>query len=60
MRATALPAALGALEVLEGKVEGKGVHAPEGVIEPSRFLRRIAGEFEIWEGEERREKVGRV
>jgi saccharopine dehydrogenase-like NADP-dependent oxidoreductase len=58
VRATALPAALGALWVLRGEVGGKGVHAPEGVIEPSRFLREVAGELEIWEGEERRGRLG--
>lgn len=50
--ATALPAALGVLGVARGEIHGKGVFAPEGVIEPGAFLREVGKEVEILETEE--------
>ncbi|MEM0358723.1 MAG: saccharopine dehydrogenase NADP-binding domain-containing protein [Candidatus Hadarchaeales archaeon] len=51
--ATALPAALGALGIARGGIEGKGVFPPEGIIEPRSFLREVGKRIEIFETEER-------
>jgi len=57
VRATALPAALGVLEVMKKGLDVSGVYPPEGAIEPSKFLKELAKDFEIWEVEERRSIV---
>lgn len=50
---TALPTAIGALMIARGEVEGKGVFAPEGIIDPRALLKEIAREMEIVEIEEK-------
>ena len=41
-RLTAIPAAIGAQWLAEGRVERKGVFAPEGCIEPAAFLAELS------------------
>ncbi len=49
VKATALPAALGALMIAEGKIDDTGVHAPEGIVPAKEFLKRISEHIEITE-----------
>jgi saccharopine dehydrogenase (NAD+, L-lysine-forming) len=41
VKATALPAALGAVMIAEGKIDSAGVFAPEGAVPPKEFLKRL-------------------
>ncbi len=56
VKATALPAALGALMIAEGKIDKAGVYAPEGIVPAEEFLRRISEHIRIVEVE----RVSRV
>ncbi len=47
VKATALPAAIGATMIAEGKVSEPGVFAPEGIIPAEDFLRKLTEEMEI-------------
>ena len=49
VKATALPAALGAIMMAEGKIKKLGVHAPEGVVPSEEFLKRLSREMKIVE-----------
>jgi len=51
VKATALPAALGAIMIAEGKVDRPGVYAPEGVIPAKEFLSVLSKEIKIIEVE---------
>lgn len=48
--ATALPAVIGAQLLMEEDYEKSGVFAPEGILDPETFLRKIDGEIEIIQG----------
>ncbi len=48
--ATALPAVIGAQLLVEEDHEKSGVFAPEGILDPETFLRKIDGEIEIMKG----------
>jgi len=50
---TALPAALGALMIANGKVKERGVFAPEGAIDSRAFLKEISGDIEVLETTEK-------
>jgi len=54
---TALPAALGALMVARGEVKERGAFAPEGVIDPNKFLKQIVKDIEVLETEEKAGKL---
>ena len=60
VRATALPAALGVVKMLRENYENRGVYPPEGIIEPGKFLRDVAKDFEIQEVEEKRGKLSQI
>lgn len=47
--ATAFPAVIGASMIARGETKERGVLAPEGTIDPKKFLRRITKEIEIME-----------
>lgn len=51
VKATALPAALGAIMIADGKIDKTGVHAPEGVIPVKDFLSMLSREIEVREFE---------
>ncbi|WP_456468708.1 saccharopine dehydrogenase NADP-binding domain-containing protein [Archaeoglobus sp.] len=51
VKATALPAALGAVMLAEGKIEKSGVYAPEGIIPTVEFLKRLSEHIKIMEVE---------
>jgi len=46
---TAIPAAIITLMVLDNKIKRKGVHAPEGVVDPEIFFKEFQGSMTIWE-----------
>ncbi len=49
VKATALPAALGALMVAEGRIDEPGVYAPEGIIPAAKFLKKVSEHIKIIE-----------
>ncbi len=51
VKATALPAALGALMIAEGKIDRAGVYAPEGIVPAREFLKRMSDHIKIVEVE---------
>ncbi len=57
VRATALPAAVGAMMLAERKIDGKGVFAPEGIIEPEKFLKEVSNKLEVHEEKVVRRKL---
>ena len=54
---TALPAAIGIILMLEGKVKGPGVFPPEGAFDATEFLKKVSPKIAIRETETREGNV---
>ena len=50
-QATTIPAAIGAVMIMDGKVKQKGVLGPEAAFDPAHFLAALKGEGEFYETE---------